>query len=87
MQIFVTETDSMAIRSCESDRKLRYSVRSFSWELSNGTGQEFGFHAGWRKWLAVKERWMIRAVYCNALRTRVCKETPNQGVNQGVMAR
>ena len=43
MQISVTKTDSMAIRSCGKRQQWRYSVRSFSWAQSNGTGQEFGF--------------------------------------------
>ena len=43
MQISVTETDSMAIKSCENDSNCVTVCNPSSWELSNGTGQEFGF--------------------------------------------
>ena len=37
---------------------LRYSGRSFSWALSNGTGQEFGIALD-KKQSEVEENWMM----------------------------
>ena len=50
---------------------MRYYWRSFSWALSNGTGQEFGFAAGWKEiaggGVEVDGQTRFVMQYCNAV--------------------
>ena len=56
-------------------------MESFSWALSDGTGQEFGFALD-GKWLAMEQRRVIK-LYAVMHCERICKEAPDRGRQSG----